>query len=274
MRSIFYTDQGIHSSGRVFRRCIAVSCKLGILDLYAAVSLNYDQGNRANSSVSLVKRTVINDRAVIHRNHAVFIGIKNRTEHGVVCVLIVAEGYTFKDGGTLINVHAGAIASIKGIISVVRNATAVHNKSCTVVERNSAAVVSIYGISFNVDVVQGNGCLVINMDTARTVITVTSGDGTAIYNEIGFLCYEDDLAVQLVSVTKTTVNGVLVEIDRNISLTRDVNGAILEAVRATLNEFPLLVGVPIGKEIDYDTLVFIVVHIGVVLSEVNSCFPA
>lgn len=48
---------------------------------------------------------------------------ENRTEHGVVCVLIVAKGYTFKYGGTLINVYAGAIATIKGIISVVRNAT-------------------------------------------------------------------------------------------------------------------------------------------------------
>ena len=156
---------------------------------------------------------------------------------------------------------------------VILQATTVHNKRCAFVKRNSATVIILTRIAFNVYVLENYICSV-NVDTACTVVAPTAGNGTVLDYNVSILVDIHNFAIGIHDST-ISVDGVTVQVDGYFCILRDIDGIVFEAVivnpvggKETVCRFP------VGLEFNNDTAVAGLFHITGVAGKSHSGAPA
>ena len=110
------------------------------------------------------------------------------------------------------------------------------------------------------------------MDATCTVAAVAAGDGTVIDNHICILVDIHDLAVVLICVTNTAINGMAVHVHGHTDIIREVDGVPVEAV-AGVAELALY-SRPISVKVNHNTDEALRLHFLAASRQVNGSFPA
>ena len=115
------------------------------------------------------------------------------------------------------------------------------------------------------------------MNTACTVEALTAGDRTVVDDHVSIFVDVNNFAV-VFTILETAVDGVTVEVERDISIFGNIDGAPRKSVAPVggkspaIAEHAVFVSVPIAIEINNNARLFS--HFLLALGEINCKFPA